>query len=233
MGYILDLIVISIIAVSVFLAYKRGFINSLIGVIGIVVSIILSLAVAPPIADALYSAAFEKGVLATAEASIERSVEISEDATTGAVNGIYSKMPSFVSKYAVDNGYSPEEVASKVLSGEIDSRMIASEVCNSVIDPAIISILKYLLVIILFFPFLLLSRLFSRFVSALIRKNILGKLNALLGGAIGLLRGIALAIIFCLAISLLANLFGIDWLGAAVESTTLTSFILGLFPFSF
>ena len=233
MSFAIDLVVILILALSIFIAYKRGFINSLIGVLGVIVSIILSISVAPPLANALYSAAFENKIESTVEASIDNKLSESEIAASGAIDDVYSKLPAFISKYANDNGYSSSEVSEKLIRGELNSSELAVKLCDSVIDPAIISILKYFLIIILFFPFLLLTRLLSRFVSALIRGNILGKLNSLLGAAIGLLRGTAFAILFCLLISLIANLFNISWLYEAIDNSLLASFVIKLFPFSF
>lgn len=233
MGFIVDLVLILIVAVSIFVAYRKGFLISLIGVLGVVISIILSISVAPPLAEALYSAAFEKKIEATVEASIDNRLSETEIATQGAIDSVYSKLPAFISKYANDNGYSSEQVAEKLINGELHSNELSSSICDKAIDPAIISILKYFLIIILFFPFLVLTRLLSRFISAIIRGNILGKLNSILGGIIGLLRGAAFAILFCLLVSLIANLFSVSWLSEAIESSFLTAFILKLFPFSF
>lgn len=230
MSFVIDLVVVLILVLSIFTAYKRGFINSLIGVLGVIVSIILSISVASPLANALYSA-YEYKIESTVEASIDNKLSESEIAASGAIDAVYSKLPAFISKYANDNGYSSSEVSEKLIRGELHSSELAVKLCDSVIEPAIISILKYFLIIILFFPFLLLSGLLSRFVSTLTRGNILGKLNSLLGAAIGLLSGTAFALLFCLLISLIANLFNISWLYEAIDNSLLASFVIKLFPF--
>ncbi len=228
MGFVFDIIVLTVLAISTIVGYRRGFINSLIGVIGIVVSIILSLTVAPPLADAVYSAAFESRVLDVAEASIENSHKKGELGKEETINELFDKMPSFVTKYAKNT-----EVLSYTDLLGIESRQVAEEICDAVIDPAIISILKYLLVIILFFPFLLLSRIVSRFISALIKGNILGNLNSVLGGVVGLVRGVVIVLIFTLTASLISNLLPGEVFKSAVNSSFSVSLILGMIPFSF
>ncbi len=232
MNIILDAIIVAVLVFSVIIITKKGFLKSLIGVVGIIVAIILSLTMAPPLAEATYSLFIDEAVSDTVSGAVVNLSDKSEAAVSDAVNSIYSSLPSFVCEYAEKAGYSAEKIASSVSSDTIDTENLTTALCDNAIKPAVISILKYVFVLVLFVPFVFLSRFLAKFIKALIKGNIFGRLDTALGLVLGLGTGVVFVIIFCLIVSLISNLSASETLSQAIEASFIFKTVLNFIPFS-
>ena len=94
MSYILDGIIILIVLVTVFLSAKKGFVRTLIEVVGFFIAVWVAFTFSSPIANAMYDKIVEPIVVKSVESSVETVVEGTEAITSNAVDAIWDKMPS-------------------------------------------------------------------------------------------------------------------------------------------
>ncbi len=231
MNIVLDIIAIAIFIITVVIIAKRGFVKSLIGVVGFVAAIILSLTLAPLLAEASYSLFIENAVYNSVAESVTDFTDKSEEALTSAVDSIYSSLPSFVAEYAEKVGLSSKEVASTVSTDNLNSAELARTLCDNAIKPAVVSILNYILSLVLFIPLIFVFRFVAKLIRALIKGNILGKLDRLLGSLLGIGLGAAFVVVFCLLISLISNLLNLEILSQAIDGSFVFKTVFGYIPF--
>ncbi len=232
MNIILDIIILAVFIITVVIVTKKGFIRSLVAVVGFVAAIVLSLTFAPPIAEASYTHFIEEAVYNKVHDSVADISNQSEETISSSIENVYSSLPSFISEYAKKSGYSSDEIVSAITFDDFSSAHIASAICDNAIKPSIISILNYILVLVLFIPLIFISRFLAKLIKALIRENILGGLDRVLSIVLGVASGVAFVIVFCIAVSLISNLTNSASLLNAIDSSYIFKAILEHIPFA-
>ncbi len=227
MSYILDAIVVLIILFYIFTSAKKGFVRTLIEVIGFVAAIVIAFTISTPIAEVAY----DNFVYPSVVESVENS---GKDNINDAVDAIWEELPDFITENSFI-GVSKDEV---VLSAENEvsnsSDYIARGVSDSVIKPTAVKlisvIISFILVVVLLFD----AKVLAKYVNKLFTFSIVGEINKFLGGVLGIVKGAAIATIFCLIISIILSftkdgflIFTYD----AINSSYLFKFLMGFSPF--
>lgn len=224
MPIILDLIIVLIICIFVFLSAKKGFVRTLIEVIGFVAAIVVALSISAPVASFCYDTAVEPIITKTVENSINETISNTGDA----VDTLWNKLPSFLTESSFIN-LSKNDLYS-ASSNQTD---IAVSV-NSFLKPAICKILSAVISVILVVALLFVVRILAKLINKLFSFSIVGNINKTLGGILGLLKGFAVAVIFCMFVSLILSftkngflIFTYD----TINSSYIFKFLMELSPF--
>ena len=224
MPIILDLIIVLIICIFVFLSAKKGFVRTLIEVIGFVAAIVVALSISAPVASFCYDTAVEPIITKTVENSINETISNTGDA----IDTLWNKLPSFLTESSFIN-LSKNDLYS-VSSNQTD---IAVSV-NSFLKPAICKILSAVISVILVVALLFVVRILAKLINKLFSFSIVGNINKTLGGILGLLKGFAVAVIFCMFVSLILSftkngflIFTYD----TINSSYIFKFLMELSPF--
>lgn len=197
MNIILDLIVIAIIAVFAFLSAKRGFVRTLIEIVGFVLVILLANSVSTPLANLTYDKAVEPAIIKSVEG-------IQADSNT-AVNIEVEALPSFVKNIADDGGVISDfenKIAENINSGIETAVATASQ---NVIKPVVTNILSLIYVLIITVVLLFIVNILANVINKLFSFSIIGKANKTLGGILGIIKGVIIAFVFCTLISLIVS----------------------------
>ena len=227
MGIILDLLIVAIIALMVFLSAKRGFMRTLIEVVGFVAALFVAFTFSTPIASTTYNKVIEPTVIKTL-------IKETEEKTSVVIDDVWDSVPKFLTNNSPRFGLTKEGLAGKLSSMEITASDVATTISNDVIEPVLVKMLSLAIATILLVVLLVVVNFLAKFINKLVSFSLVGKLNRALGGVVGLLKGIVLAVVFCLAVNVIVSFTENGFLiftNDAIESSTLFSTICNFFPF--
>lgn len=230
MSYILDAIIVLIVLITVFLSAKKGFVRTLIEVVGIVAAIFVAFTFSSPIADTVYDKMVEPIVVKT----VENVATDTADGTTAAVDAVWQKMPGFITESNF-LGLSKDNVLQQV-QNETSTGVtaLADSISNSFAKPVITKLLSVLVSVILVVVLIFVVKFLAKYINKLFSFSIIGTINKTLGGILGLVKGIALAVVFCMIITLIFSftkngflIFTYD----AINSSYIFKFLVSFSPF--
>ncbi len=231
MSIILDIIIVAIIAICVFLSAKRGFARTVIELVGFVAAILIAINLSNPVANFVY----DKAVSPTIEKNVVVVMDESVNSASAAVTDtIWEKLPNFVSNAAEKSGVTKDTLSNKLM-GSSSSEDIASSIAEEIFKPVATTVIKYIATVIIFVILLIVVKILARLFNAVFKKSLLGGANAILGGALGAIKGAIYAILFCLLVSLIANITKDNFFitNEMIENSTVFKLVLNLIPFKF
>lgn len=230
MSYILDGIIVLIIAITVFLSAKKGFVRTLIEVVGLIAAIIVAFTFSTPVADSVYDKFVEPKIISTVEESFNNTANTATDT----VDAVWTKLPKFMTNSNFLN-ISKENVYEQIKTDtSATATNMADTVSNSFVKPVVTKFVSLLFSVISVVVLIFVTKFLAKYINKLFNFSIVGKINKTLGGIIGLFKGVAVAIIFCLVISLIMSFTKNGFLiftNDTVNSSYLFKFFTELFPF--
>lgn len=230
MSYILDGIIVLIIAITVFLSAKKGFVRTLIEVVGLIAAIIVAFTFSTPVADSVYDKFVEPKIISTVEESFNNTANTATDT----VDAVWTKLPKFMTNSNFLN-ISKENVYEQIKTDtSATAATMADTVSNSFVKPVVTKFVSLLFSVISVVVLIFVTKFLAKYINKLFNFSIVGKINKTLGGIIGLFKGVAVAIIFCLVISLIMSFTKNGFLiftNDTVNSSYLFKFFTELFPF--
>ena len=223
-SFLVDLILLLIIGISVFVSAKRGFVATVIGAVGFFLAIVLSLTICTPLANAAYDKLVEPALVETVADEVEEKFEaelndalgentdvqkLDEVMTEIAASSeeLIASMPWYVRNYIEQSGLNTDELfsnTSETVTPEDTvrnaSEKVAVNISQTKIKPMVASVIATAFSVLLFVLFLIVFKLLGGIINKLFSFSIVGKLNSILGGVCGLVKGVVVAIIFCTVI---------------------------------
>lgn len=246
MHLIIDGLLLIFIVFIAALSAKKGFVCTLVEVVGFVAAIIFINAVTPTISNAIYDKAIEPSVLSTVENAVDFN-ELQFDAFEGVddstintssientFNTTIEKLPKILTQNNLFN-FSKEEIINEITSQNINNDTdFAKLISTKVIKPTVINAISLIIQIILLTVLFILVRIIAKIVNKLFTFSIVGSLNKFLGGVIGVVKGGIIASLICLVISLIVSLTNNDFLfftEETINSTYIFKTFINFSPF--
>jgi uncharacterized membrane protein required for colicin V production len=205
MWWILDLIVVAIIALFVYLSAKRGFVRTVIELVGYFLAIYLSFIISGAIADFTYNKVVEPAIVENISNKISTTTNESVDST---VDIIWEALPEFVSKSAENFNVSKNSVKATVAekyTSNLDTKDFVKTVAENSVKLIVVPLIKTICSVILFIILMFVVKILARVLNKMFSLPLIGGLNKALGGVIGLLKGVIFATIFVLVIMFIAS----------------------------
>lgn len=222
MHFVIDLILIAVIIISVIWSAKKGFVRTLVEVVGLVLAIVVAFSLSSPLADVTYDKLVEPPIV---KAAGETSAQTVSETTDKA----WESIPSFITA----NGISKDKIENSVEDfTKKNAESVMLQVSQKVIKPVALIVLKAIYSLILMIPLMFLVRLLAKLLNKLFSFSLVGALNRFLGGTIGLIKGVALAMILCKIIILIISFTGNGfWIFTSqnIEETYLFNFLTNVF----
>lgn len=178
MAYILDIIILAILAFACVAGVKKGIVQSLIDFLGSILATILAYAFSSPIAtwiydnlvkDGLYDRVYESAVNSNSSAEI--------------IESVYTPLPSFIKTLLEQQGVTE----TTLLSSASGAALTASTAIVDSLSPVFILIIKFFVIVVLFLLFLVIIKMIGSVVAPILKLPGLSHVNGLLGGVFGLL----------------------------------------------
>ncbi len=194
MNYILDLAVIAIIILMALISAKRGFVRVAVEVVGFIAAVMLSLTLSSALSELTYNKAIEPAIISSVE-------ETAQNVTDTTAENTWNALPKFIKNNAEKFGVNKQEITNDISNNVGDSAVdIVRNVSQKTIKPMAVSILKTLYTVILMIVLLVVVKFLARIVNKLFSFSLIGKVNKLLGGVLGVVKGLIIAWIFCSAV---------------------------------
>ncbi len=204
MNYIIDAVLLVIIVLCIIRSAKKGFVRSLVEAVGIVAALLLAVSCGNYAAQTIYENTVRPAVCSAIEESF-----------TDAGNNALEKIPSFI-KQGLEN----TQISTSL--NETTSEA-ANRITDTVVRPIAYNLINSIATIIVFIILLIIVRFISSFINARFKGLIFGTANKLLGGCVGAVKGIALAIVLCYGASFLISIMG-DEIGFITTSDISNSY---------
>jgi len=217
MNYIIDIILVLLIALIAFISSKRGFVLTVFDLFSGIASLVIAKLAAPYAAVFVY----DNFAKATVMAFLEEKYSDVGTAMTDAVSAVFGFLPEGMYAFAEKSGLLDasavsQDVLSKITTvAELEAN-IARPVVTAVINIVCFAAIAFVSVIVLKIVGRLLSGIISRI-------KIIGKLNSLLGGIAGVLKGVV--DVFIIAVILCIVSFSSETLATYTADSYICSFI--------
>ena len=226
MNWVLDIAVILIIAILTVIGIKRGAISEIVSLVGVVVAIVLSFMISKPAAVFVYDNMIEESIYNSVYEAIDGKVSSDVNATVDA-------LPEEIIEASESVGFDITAEFEKAFKTDGNISEIAAEkITNSIARPLLINVIRIIIFMILFIILKLLINWLGRVLNIVSKLPIIGTANTLIGGIIGFIRGIIIALIICYVVIIILNvrpegMFGIT--SETAQNTKLFSLLSGIF----
>lgn len=200
MGLILDLLFVVIIIITAILSAKKGFIRTLLELVGFAAAIIIALTVSEPISDFAYEKLVEPAIF-------EKTEGIIVDNTNSIRENLWEKLPSIIKDNSEFFGINEDSflniISSESKNGAADLSIAISE---KIVRPAVVNLFSTIISFILILILIPLFRLLAKGINKLFSVSVVGKVNKFLGAILGILKGLAICLIVCILLDLIVKL---------------------------
>ncbi len=204
MAYILDAIVLAVVAVTVFLGYRRGFIRTIIQLVGCVVAFALALSLSATVSNYVYDEMLRDSLHEKIETVWNDTVVEGATATiTEQVDSVLDSLPSFVTA-TLDTDTLVEGIRGSV--GNTDTgTAVADYLVDEMLRPLVVAVLRFIAFLVLYLLLMLVIRLLEKLLTPLIKLPLIRQTDGTLGAVIGFLKGAVFALVAVTIMQLIAS----------------------------
>lgn len=201
MALILDLLIIAIIALSVFLAYKKGLIRTLFSLVGFVAAVVLAINLSAPVAKWLNDEFINPAVKNVVLSAVNGNDKVKDyEETLNKVNvvDVFQEMPESLRTFLENLNVDVDGIIDAAENSEKNSLAAKERLIDSVADPISEAISNTAAIIGLMIIFFLVLLIATRLLDAIFRVLPFAKsINSAGGIVFGLIRGLLFVMIFC------------------------------------
>ena len=191
MGLFLDLILIALAFLLVWSAARRGFTSIFIRTVGNIAVFFAAVFLSFAAADWLFDAGLRNSLVDRVQVQLATvsSTEL-EDIIGQAVAGL----PGFLSSMIESFGYSVQDLAPQIQESIAGQSAAAAAIVDTVVKPVVILMLRGILLLVFLILGWFLIRLLSRTANLVVNIPIVRGVNRFLGGILGLLNAVIMAL---------------------------------------
>lgn len=225
MAYIFDIIIVALFVVIVALAYKKGFLSTIIDTFALGISAVASYMFCEPVAEAAYNL-FVRNLVETRFTrvldDISSSLSVSEKVTA-----MIEGLPPSAVKLAEAMGVNFKALSLSMSNGgNLSDDALIDLAVEKVGHPIMINVTE----VVVFIAMFIVLAIALKFLAGIFKKAndipLLGKLNAGLGAVIGIAKAAALLFVVCTAFYFIAGMSGSEPVIDALNSSIIYGFII-------
>lgn len=205
--YLYDLAAVVLLLSYIMVSARRGFASTMITFIGYVVALASAKFLSTLMAPAIFDMTLRDGLVTKVQSALTDSPQGIELA--GMVAGALEALPSYVAGLLDIGGYNADGLLAMLVDYP---QKAATTLVDEVVAPVVIGLISTVLFFVLFSAIMLVVHSLARFFYGVRSIPVVGPINSLLGGAVGLLTG---AICLCVVLVLLE--FVLMFTGDALE----------------
>ncbi len=193
--YGLDILLIIILALTVFSSMRKGFLKCFLSLICVVAAIFVAMSFSQPAAEFCYDNVFSSYVVESVENAVDEGLESSQAAET--VNQIIDNIPQFLVTHLSGFGIDVNSVSENIASLKLSTHDTAQRISDDIIRPGAVVLLKMLCFILIYLAVRFVLSFITSFVNGIAKLPVLKQVNKWLGAVIGAVKGIAVIFILC------------------------------------
>lgn len=219
MNFIVDAIIIAIIAIVIVRSSKKGFVSSLIDTFAMIIATIVSYMFTPEVSQFVYDSFIKNSVSKGFE-------KVLDDMNTNAavadkVDAMIASLPEGAVNLADRLGIiNLNAIGAGIhMPGVIDNNQLITTVLNDFAYNVMITITKVVVFFILFVLATLVLRMVSNFLEKINKIPLIGKLNSTLGGVLGVAKALIIILVVCTVMYfIVSSSDNVDLVGAISDS---------------
>ena len=219
MNFIVDAIIIAIIAIVIVRSSKKGFVSSLIDTFAMIIATIVSYMFTPEVSQFVYDSFIKNSVSKGFE-------KVLDDMNTNAavadkVDAMIASLPEGAVNLADGLGIiNLNAIGAGIhMPGVIDNNQLITTVLNDFAYNVMITITKVVVFFILFVLATLVLRMVSNFLENINKIPLIGKLNSTLGGVLGVAKALIIILVVCTVMYfIVSSSDNVDLVGAISDS---------------
>lgn len=204
MSYVLDAIVVGIVVVTAFLGYRRGFIRTIIQLVGCVVAFILAFSLSSTVSAMVYDSFLRDGLHQKIETVwSETVVDGAAQTLTEKTEAVFDALPGFV-QTTLDAEAITQEIHNSVGNNQT-AIAVADYLADELVRPVMVAIIRFIAFLLLFVIFMFVIRLLEKLLKPITQMPIIRQADGFLGSAVGLIKGIVFAVVAVTVMQLIAS----------------------------
>lgn len=192
---IFDFIILGIIILVALMSAKRGFVRTVVEVIGCMLALVISMYASKSIASFCYDKFFAS--------SVENSVnDALGEVTLDSAQAIWDALPDYLKNHADLFGINKskfDDVANKVSSDK--KAEVTDEIADNTVKPLVVKALSGIISAVMFSVLFFLIKILSKLINGAFNFSVVGSVNKILGGILGIVKGLIFAVIICFVIN--------------------------------
>ena len=182
MSIIIDIILAAAGILTVYFAYKKGFVATVISLIGLLLALVLASYLGLTAADYIYDDVVGDKIA-------QNVIDDFKSDSNCVINDI---LPRYITNYFNNS----DEKADDVLNGDF----ALSAIKNAIKTP-VTSLITVITFLVLFIVFLLLFRWIAKLAGLINKIPVIGKLNSFFGGVLGIVKALLIVYLLCFVLS--------------------------------
>lgn len=219
MDFIVDAIIIAIIAVVIVRSSKKGFVSSLVDAFAMIIATIVSYMFTPEVSQFIYDSFIKNSVSKGFEKVLDDMN--TNTAVADKVDAMIASLPESAVNLADSLGIiNLNSIGAGIhMSGVIDDSQLITTVLNDFAYNIMITITKIVVFFILFVVATLVLRMVSNFLENINKIPLIGKLNSTLGGVLGVAKALIIILVVCTVMYfIVSSSDNVDLVGAISDS---------------
>lgn len=225
MTYIVDIVIIVLFVLVVGMAYKKGFLSTIIDTFALAISAVVSYMFCEPVAESVYNL-FVRSLVETRFTRVLENVS-STLSVTDKVNAMIEGLPPSAVKLAEVMGVNFNSLTNSVaMGGNLSDDALIKLAVDKIGHPIMINVTEVVTFILMF----VVITIALKFLAGLFKKAndipLLGKLNAGLGGVIGVVKAVAIIFVACTAFYFIAGMSGAEPVIEAINNSKIYAVII-------
>ena len=221
MNWVIDLVVLALIALIVIRAYKKGFLRSVLSLGGFLLALVVSFSLGRMISEGIFEVMVRPWLFSTVETQV---VAGTNESLTAAVNNMYENLPGFLSGPLSFLFGSKDQVVANLQSLMNENSLGLTESIVEVLKPLMVALIGILVIIVLMILCIIVLKIVDRMLIGVRHLPLIGTCDGFLGGIVGILQAALwmIVLVFLVKSVIFLSSNGIAWLNdSVVESTFL------------
>lgn len=225
MNFIVDAIIIALIVLVIVRSSKKGFVSSLIDTFSMIIATIISYMFTPEVSQFVYDSFIKNSVSKGFEKVLDEMN--ANAAVTDKVDAMIASLPASAVNLAESLGIiNLNSIGAGIhMPGVVDNNQLIATVLNDLAYNVMITITKVVVFFVLFVVATLLLRMVSKFFENINKIPLIGKLNASLGGVLGVAKALIIVLVVCTVMYFIASSSDNADLVGAIGSSKLYNFV--------
>ena len=225
MTYIVDIAIIALFVFIVVMGYKKGFLSTVIDPFALAISAVVSYMFCEPVAQSAYDL-LVRDLVETRFTRVLDSVS-SSLSVADKVSAMIEGLPPSAVKLAEAMGVNFNSLSLSVSSGgNLSDEALISLAVEKIGHPIMINITE----VVTFIAMFVVIAIALKFLAGIFKKAndipLLGKLNAGLGGVIGIVKAVAIVFVVCTAFYFIAGMSGAEPVIEAINNSKIYAVII-------
>lgn len=198
-----DIALFAIVALIVLISAKSGFFKTLFDLVAYVVAVVF----ARSFSSVLAQSAFDSFIRDGAQHYLDTSLGgIGSTDYIQQAQQVIESIPEGFRGLMQILGYNEEVLIEQINSSDLGGSNLSETLMNSVVEPVGVAIMQFVLFVILAIAFFIAAKLIVVLLNKIIKKMpVIKKMNTVLGGVLGLVKGCIIIAVVSSALSLVAS----------------------------